>query len=111
MSDKDAGGPSPKDYRYLTVIQKRYYDFIRAYIAKHDIAPSVREIADHFKVNPSTVCRMIQVLIRAGAIYRSPGIPRSIRPLQLKNKEVRDYNVAFSGFAKHRSYAVNGIKR
>lgn len=105
MSD----GPKPKDYRYLTVIQKRYYDFIRAYIKKYDIAPSAREIAQQFKVNPSTAQRMVETLVRAGALYRSPRVARSIRPLQLLHKEVREYKVAFSGFAKDRNFETNGV--
>lgn len=105
MSD----GPRPKDYRYLTVIQKRYYDFIRHYIAKHDMAPSMREMANHFGVNQSTASRMIKCLQRAGAIYVSPGVARSIRPLQLKHREIRDYKIKFAGFAAKRSYEANGI--
>lgn len=105
MSD----GPRPKDYRYLTVIQKRYYDFIRHYIAKHDIAPTMREMANHFGVNQSTASRMIKCLRRSGAIYAPPGVARGIRPLQLKHREVRDYKVAFTGFAAKRSYEANGV--
>jgi DNA-binding GntR family transcriptional regulator len=110
MGKKADGKPSGKDYRYLTVIQKRYYDFIRAYINKYDIAPSLQEIADNFGVNRSTAHRQVQNLQRSGAIYRSQGVGRSIKPLQLKHREVREYKVGFGGFARNRNFASSGVK-
>ena len=99
-----------RDFRYLTDIQRRYYDFIRAYISTHRTSPTYKVIADNFDVNASTVTRMISKLTRADVIDRPPGANRRIIVKNLMFKETRHYNVTFGGFAAYRSMKSSGVK-
>lgn len=55
------------------------FAFIEQYIAKEDIAPSQREIAEACYLAPSAVLRHLDRLEAWGWIIRQPGKARSIR--------------------------------
>jgi sulfur relay (sulfurtransferase) DsrC/TusE family protein len=52
--------------------------FVRDYLAEHQHAPTVREIADGVFVASSTPYRHLDKLVGMGWLHREMGIPRSI---------------------------------
>lgn len=55
----------------LTIRQRMVYDYIKAYLAEHGCAPTVREIAAHFGISSlnGVLCHL-RLLERAGVIRR-----------------------------------------
>jgi len=92
----------PRDTRYLTAHQRRYYDFIRAYQLKHDVSPSQAEIADFMEVCTSTVGRVLSKLVERGVIFRHPGQRRAIVVRKLEFTEIRPYKIGYAGRASHK---------
>jgi len=69
---------------YLTEKQRRIYQFIKKYIATHNISPSYEEIKNHFGLKSiSTVFDHIKTLEKKGAITK--GSSNQKRALQLIN--------------------------
>jgi repressor LexA len=62
----------------LTPRQLEIVKFIRTYIAKHEYAPTMQEIADHFGVSKPTVFEHIEALEARGAITRQPARSRAL---------------------------------
>lgn len=61
--------------------QKLIYDFIRAYVEKHGIAPSLEEIADNFSdflAYPSSAHYHVKKLQEEGLLEKETNRPRSI---------------------------------
>jgi len=72
----------------LTPKQKRILNFIKSFTEKNDYAPSLEEIAKHFKLKAvSTVHQYIQTLKRKGYLKKEDHQPRSFSPLK-KTSEV-----------------------
>jgi repressor LexA len=65
----------------MTTRQSQVLAYIRRYRETEGIAPSVREIAAAMGIRPNAAQCHLNALEAAGAIKRSPGIPRSIRIL------------------------------
>ena len=64
-------------------ITKRQFEimaFIRDFIGKNDISPTLYDIAEYFTIKPSTVAAHVAALERKRVIIRQKGRRRSIRP-------------------------------
>ena len=61
----------------LTPRQLEIVKFIRTYIAEHEYAPTMQEIADHLGVSKPTVFEHIEALEARGAITRQPARSRA----------------------------------
>lgn len=64
-------------------ITKRQFEiagFIRDFIGKNDISPTLYDIAEYFSIKPSTAAAHIAALERKRVIVRQKGRRRSIRP-------------------------------
>ena len=56
----------------LTKRQKEFYDFIRQYIKKHEISPSLDEIKDYFRLSAkSTVHEQLMSLVDKGYLKKN----------------------------------------
>lgn len=62
----------------LTKKQLRVLKFLTSFFEKNGFAPSLREIASHFRVSIPTAQGYLSALIYKGAIGRKPNKPRSI---------------------------------
>lgn len=65
-----------------TEIAETVYTFLRAYMAKHQRPPSIREIAAGCYMGKSTVTRGLDILEARGLIRRVAGQARSITLLE-----------------------------
>lgn len=65
----------------ITPVQAETLAFIAKYVAKHGYSPTVAEMADAANVCQNAVCDRVAALVRKGAITKTPGIARSIRPV------------------------------
>ena len=72
-----APGPSPM--KKITKRQFEIVGFIRDFIGKNDISPTLYDIADYFSIKPSTAASHIAALERKHVIVRQKGRRRSIR--------------------------------
>lgn len=64
-------------------ITKRQFEimaFIRDFIGKKSISPTLYDIAEYFSIKPSTVAAHVAALERKRVIVRQKGCRRSIRP-------------------------------
>jgi DNA-binding transcriptional regulator YhcF (GntR family) len=59
---------------YLQIVEKIKADIVAGKLKGGDKLPSVREIAESFKVNPNTVQRVFMELEREGVAYPQRGI-------------------------------------
>ena len=55
------------------------YEYVRDYIRKRRLSPSLKEIADGCYMAQSTVIHRIALLEAKGWVVREFGVPRSIR--------------------------------
>lgn len=62
----------------LTKKQVRVLQFLKSFFEKNGYAPSLKEIACHFKVSVPTAQDYLSALVYKGAIGRNPNKPRSI---------------------------------
>lgn len=65
----------------LTPVQAETLAFIKTHIAQHGYSPTFAEIAKAAKVNVNAVGQRIALMVKKGAITKTPGIARSIRPI------------------------------
>lgn len=73
----------------LTPKQKKVFDFINDYIKDKEYAPTLEEIASHFKLNSvSTVHQFIQALEAKGYLSKEYRKSRSIIPTEMGNVEI-----------------------
>lgn len=63
---------------YLTKKQARVLQFLTSFFEKNGFAPSLKEIAEHFKFSVPTAQDYLSALVYKGAIGRRPNQPRSI---------------------------------
>jgi repressor LexA len=78
----------------LTPRQLEIVKFIRTYIADHEYAPTMQEIADHLGVSKPTVFEHIEALEGRGAIKRYPSRSRA---LELAPQFASERRVRFRG--------------
>jgi repressor LexA len=64
--------------RELTGKQREVLAFIRAFVTKHAVPPTVREIGDRFKVTPRAAFDHLRALERKGALQRRESTGRRI---------------------------------
>jgi len=67
--------------RELTGKQREVLGFIRGFIAKHGLPPTVREIGDRFKVTPRAAFDHLRALERKGMLQRRASAGRTSRSL------------------------------
>lgn len=65
----------------LTPAQAKTLAFIRSYIRKHGYSPTISEMAEDANVNGNAINDRLAVMLKKGAITKTPGIARSIRPV------------------------------
>lgn len=67
----------------LTGRQQRIVEAVASYWLEHGYAPSIREIADAVDLwSTSAAHRQIRMLVAAGVLAKTDGIPRSLRVTQ-----------------------------
>lgn len=66
----------------LTPVQAETLAFIEVYRKKNGYSPTVAEMAEAANVNGNAISGRIAAMIKKGAITKTPGIARSIRPTQ-----------------------------
>jgi repressor LexA len=64
----------------ITPVQAETLAFIAGYIAKHGYSPTVAEMAEAASVCQNAIAERLASMVRKGAITKTPGIARSIRP-------------------------------
>ena len=67
--------------RELTGKQREVLAFIRTFVGKHGVPPTVREIGDRFKVTPRAAFDHLRALERKGALQRRASAGRTSRAL------------------------------
>jgi repressor LexA len=75
--------------RELTDKQQEVLGFIRTFVAKHRVPPTVREIGDRFKVTPRAAFDHLRALERKGALQRRVSAGRTSRALTLTDPPAR----------------------
>ena len=64
----------------VTERQQQIFDFIKSYMQKNSLAPTYREIGEHFKFNSSAAMNFVSVLVKKGLlIIRHEKESRSIQ--------------------------------
>lgn len=84
----------------ITKKQFEIVSFIQDYIGKHEISPTLYEIAGHFSIRPSTAAAHIAALERKHAVKRQKGARRSIRPAGPKRGHDAKNSVCIPLYAK-----------
>jgi len=75
--------------RELTDKQQEVLGFMRTFVAKHGVPPTVREIGDRFKVTPRAAFDHLRALERKGALQRRVSAGRTSRALTLTDPPAR----------------------
>src|SRR2546421_12914573 len=75
--------------RDLTDKQREVLGFMRSFVAKHGVPPTVREIGDRFKVTPRAAFDHLRALERKGALQRRVSAGRASRALTLTEPPAR----------------------
>ncbi len=75
---------------YLQIVEKIKADVVAGKLKGGDKLPSVREIAESFKVNPNTVQRVFMELEREGVAYPQRGIGTFISEDEQLVEKLRD---------------------
>jgi repressor LexA len=75
--------------RELTTKQQEVLAFIRSFQIRHGVPPTVREVAERFKVTPRAAFDHLKALERKGALQRRASAARTSRALTLV-EPVRD---------------------
>lgn len=83
--------------RELTGKQRDVLGFIRTFVGKHGVPPTVREIGERFKVTPRAAFDHLRALERKGALQRRASVGRTSRALTLTDAPARAYAVPILG--------------
>lgn len=68
------------DQRSLTDKQAAVLAFVEAWVARHGVPPTVREVATHFGFrSPRAAADHLDALVRKGALRRTPNTARGLR--------------------------------
>jgi len=82
----------------LTDRQQQTYDFVRGYLARHGVAPKLREIADHLGISSrGTVHRYLGALAEAGMIEVEPDRARGITLVNVDDATTRRFTLPLVG--------------
>jgi len=68
----------------LTESQRRVYDEICKFWAKHNYAPSYAELADRLSLSINAVVESVRRLQKKGYVFQYKGLPRSLIPTDLR---------------------------
>lgn len=63
----------------LTDRQREVFEYIKRYKTENDVSPTFREIADHFEVSVSAICKILFYIIKKGYLIRDKGKARTIK--------------------------------
>jgi len=83
--------------RELTGKQREVLAFIRTFVTRHGVPPTVREIGDRFKVTPRAAFDHLRALERKGALQRRASTGRTSRALTLTEPASAAYAVPILG--------------
>ena len=83
--------------RELTGKQGEVLAFIRTFVGKHGVPPTVREIGDRFKVTPRAAFDHLRALERKGALQRRASVGRTSRALTPAEPPTRAHVVPILG--------------
>jgi repressor LexA len=83
--------------RELTGKQREVLAFMRTFVARHGVPPTVREIGDRFKVTPRAAFDHLRALERKGALQRRTSAGRTSRALTLTDAPARSHAVPILG--------------
>ena len=89
-------------------ITKRQFEiagFIRDFIGKNTISPTLYDIAEYFSIKPSTAAAHIAALERKRVIVRQKGRRRSIRPVGMGSGLPQKVPVCVPFFQKNINFA------
>ena len=93
----------------LTKRQKQALDFIKAFIKKHDYAPSLDEVKDHLGLSSvSTAHFHVQALQQKGFLRKDDNRPRTIEIRKNGGANVRDIQLAGTIAAGQPIEAIEG---
>ncbi len=82
----------------LTDRQQQTYDFLRAYIVRHGVAPKLREIAEHLGITSrGTVHRYLGALVEAGLIVVEADRARGIELVEEAGGGFRKFTLPLVG--------------
>src|SRR3972149_6748901 len=82
----------------ITPKQKKILDYIRDYYEKNSYAPSLQEIAKHFKKSVPTIHQHTNALVNKGYLEKDILSPRNIKPVDV-----------FEGKINHRKFKIGII--
>ena len=83
--------------RELTSKQREVLSFIRTFVTRHGVPPTVREIGDRFKVTPRAAFDHLRALERKGALQRRESAGRTSRALTLTESARAAHSVPILG--------------
>jgi repressor LexA len=83
--------------RELTGKQREVLAFIRTFVTRHGVPPTVREIGERFKVTPRAAFDHLRALERKGALQRRASTGRTSRALTLTEPVSAAYAVPILG--------------
>jgi SOS-response transcriptional repressor LexA len=89
-------------------ITKRQFEiagFIRDFIGKNTISPTLYDIAEYFSIKPSTAAAHIAALERKRVIVRQKGRRRSIRPVGMGSSLPQKVPVCVPFYLKNNSFS------
>lgn len=72
---------------YFTKRQLEVLDFLRHYIAKFRVAPTLEEMADHFKVSKITIHDHVKTLEEKGVLRRAKNRARAIEIVEAPQED------------------------
>ncbi len=72
---------------YFTEKQLHILNFIKDFVAEHEISPTLEEIAQYFKVSKITIYEHINALEKKGALRKSKNRARSIELISRKDRD------------------------
>ena len=73
------GAISPANAPLPTERQRTVLDFIKDFVAGHGYPPTIREIGNHFGIQPNGVNCHLRALQKRGIIDWNPGFARTLR--------------------------------
>ena len=95
-------GPTKKQQEILL--------FISSFISEYGFAPSLREIADHFKVSPSAVHYALSSMEKKGLIEKNNSGARSIILPEKTRKDMGNVPIPFFSKEPDEEMISNGSK-
>lgn len=60
--------------------RRQIVQLVGDYIALHGVSPTIAELAEALRIQPSAVRRHVGVLVDEGLLVQSPGKVRTLRP-------------------------------